>query len=49
MAEEQRQEHEPRHAQRRLFQRPPLDGTDEELEAWAEAFVNTALDEVKGS
>lgn len=26
-------------APKKIFARPPIDGTDEELEAWCEAFI----------
>jgi hypothetical protein len=48
MAEEQREEHEPHEAHQPVFARPPLDSTDEELEAFATDLVDAVLDESKG-
>lgn len=33
----------PHRQHHRVFSRPPIGGTDEELEAWADAFVDTAV------
>jgi hypothetical protein len=30
-------------APRRVYSRPPVDGTEEDLDAWVDAFVEAAL------
>ena len=35
--------HEPARGQYRVYERPPVDGTDDEIVAWAEAFVDAVL------